>query len=234
MPKLYLEKDWAPASFWHDIPLMAADGSYNFVTEIPMGTRAKMEVKKEQEWNPIAQDTNDDGSLLFYAGGSTVGVSEDGNNRFNYGMMPQAWENPAVTSAAGYGGDNDPLGVIEIGSSPLPRRSITPVKVLGSLGLIDDGENDSKVIVLRTSDPLAATIDGLDDMDPSVTARLVDWLKMYDFAADGVHTIDNSEKPYSAEDTIASIDEFHEQWEKLVDGETGADYGFSLPAEPEP
>ena len=100
--------------------------------------------------------------------------------------MPQTWENPALKSVAGYGGDNDPLDVIEIGSSPLPRGAITPVKVLGSLGMIDDGENDSKVIVLRTSDPLAATIDGLDDMDPSVTARLVDWLKNDDLIAEGV------------------------------------------------
>lgn len=49
-----------------------------------------------------------------------------------------------------------------------------------------------------------------------------------------VHKIDNGEKPYSVEDTIASIDEFHGQWEKVVDGETGADYGFSLPADPAP
>ena len=48
--------------------------------------------------------------------------------------------------------------MIEIGSTPLARGSVEPVKVLGSLELIDEGENDSKVIVLRTSDPLAATV----------------------------------------------------------------------------
>ena len=33
------------ASFWHSIPLAASHGAYSFVTEIPMGTSAKISVE---------------------------------------------------------------------------------------------------------------------------------------------------------------------------------------------
>ena len=34
---------------------------------------------------------------------------------FNYGAFPQTWEDPNIKNNEGYGGDNDPLDVIEIG-----------------------------------------------------------------------------------------------------------------------
>ena len=54
---------------------------------------------------------------------------------FNYGMFPQTWEGPELKSAEGYGGDKDPLDVIEIGSTPLARGSVTRVKVLSTSNL---------------------------------------------------------------------------------------------------
>ena len=59
--------------------------------------------------------------------------------------------------------------------------SVTEVKVLGSLELIDEGETDHKIIALRVSDPRARNIDDMKDLEkhiPGLTARLVDWLKM--------------------------------------------------------
>ena len=81
-----------------------------------------------------------------------------------------------------------------------------------------------------TSDPLAATVDALGDMDPAVTARLVDWLKNYD-PSDGVHEIGHGEAPYSVEDTVAFIDACHASWKKLVENgkENARHYGYSLP-----
>ena len=40
-------------SNWHDIPYKNADGTYNFITEIPKWTRNKMEINKDVEFNPI-------------------------------------------------------------------------------------------------------------------------------------------------------------------------------------
>ena len=45
-------------------------------------------------------------------------------------------------------GDNDPLDVVEIGTTQLTPGAVVKVKVLGVFAMIDDGETDWKV---RTS-----------------------------------------------------------------------------------
>ena len=42
-------------------------------------------------------------------------------------------------------GDNDPVDVVEIGEAECAMGSVTPVKPLGVLAMIDDGELDWKV-----------------------------------------------------------------------------------------
>ena len=91
---------------WHDLPLQAASSSspygsgssssskdaFTFVVEIPMFETAKMEVSKEGVFNPIKQDTNKDGSPRYYTYGTPF---------FNYGLLPQTWEDPENCNANG-------------------------------------------------------------------------------------------------------------------------------------
>jgi 3'-phosphoadenosine 5'-phosphosulfate synthase len=82
----------------------------------------------------------------------------------------------------GFGGDNDPLDVMELGTTPLSMGSVTPIKVLGALQLIDEGETDHKILAIRTSDPIAHRVNNMDDLEryrPGTLARLVDWLVNY-------------------------------------------------------
>jgi len=212
---------------WHDISLVASEsypssGSafsvttlFNMITEIPMYTSAKMEVMKDKWSNPIMQDTNKDGSARYY----TYGVPF-----FNYGLLPQTWEDPDVISADGYGGDNDPVDVIEIGATPLPMGSVTQIKVLGSLELIDEGETDHKVIALRISDSRATLINNMKDLEehiPGLTAKLVDWLKMYK-TSDGkaINVISNHNIPTSVLQAVEIISECHKKWLELVSSGT--------------
>lgn len=44
-----------PISPWHDIPLMNADGTFNFICEIPKWSRRKFEVATGEVYNPIKQ-----------------------------------------------------------------------------------------------------------------------------------------------------------------------------------
>jgi 3'-phosphoadenosine 5'-phosphosulfate synthase len=205
---------------WHDISLVASESyassisittTFNMVTEIPMYTSAKMEVMKDKWSNPIMQDTNKDGSTRYY----TYGVPF-----FNYGLLPQTWEDPNMISSEGFGGDNDPLDVIEIGATPLPMGSVTQVKVLGSLELIDEGETDHKIIALRISDSRAKWINDMNDLEqhiPGLTSKLVDWLKMYK-TSDGkaINTISNHNIPTSVPQAIEIITECHAKWLELV------------------
>ncbi|KAG7339177.1 inorganic pyrophosphatase [Nitzschia inconspicua] len=58
------------------------------ITEIPMYMTAKMEVNKDLPGNPIIQDIKD-GQPRYYSFGTTF---------FNYGLIPQTWEDPEMKS----------------------------------------------------------------------------------------------------------------------------------------
>lgn len=101
---------------WHDIPLRTGE-MYNFITEIPKNTKAKMEVTTKERQNSIAQDIKK-GKLRDY----------HGPIYWNYGMFPQTWENPNIIHPElKVKGDNDPLDVVEIGSKVHSTGSIVPV-----------------------------------------------------------------------------------------------------------
>ncbi|RHY10659.1 hypothetical protein DYB25_004961, partial [Aphanomyces astaci] len=79
-------------------------------------------------------------------------------------------------------GDNDPIDVCEIGSRVAAVGDVYPVKVLGVLGMIDDGETDWKVIAIATDDPLANKLHDLDDLHahaPDTVATIRNWFRDY-------------------------------------------------------
>merc|ERR1712176_646981 len=208
-------------SMWHDIPMKPPMGItesnvVTMVTEISMFSTPKMELQKALPNNPIAQDTNKDGSSRFY----TYGVPF-----FNYGFVPQTWEDPLLISQDGYGGDNDPIDVIEFGSIPLQMGSINPCRVLGSLELIDEGETDHKMLCIHLDDPLANEIHSLDDLErvkPNTLNRLRDWLKRYKTSDGKPENSLASDIPRSIEEAMNVIEETHARWYALcgLDGYT--------------
>ena len=199
-------------SFWHDVALRPSSGEeavINLITEIPMYMTAKMEVSKEHSNNPIAQDTNKDGSPRYYSYGTPF---------FNYGLIPQTWEDPNVKSAAGNGGDNDPIDVMELGSEPLEMGSITPCRVLGSLELIDEGETDHKVLCISLGDKDASKIHSMDDLErvkPGTLSKLLDWLKRYKTSDGKGENLLASDTPKTVSQTTQIISETHSRWRSL-------------------
>ncbi len=159
---------------WHDIPLKDKNDLFNFIPEITKHTKAKMEVTTKEKFNPIAQDIKK-GKLRDYHGPIF----------WNYGCLPQTWENPNIVHpVVKCKGDNDPLDVVEIGSKAAVIGTVVPVskthltigfqtlitalpqvKVLGVFAMIDDGELDWKVIAIDASDPLAAKLNDVADVD---------------------------------------------------------------------
>lgn len=112
---VFVEQDGKVISPWHDVPYKNADGTYNFFCEIPKETKAKMECATDEPSNPIKQDTKK-GKLRDYPY----------NIHWNYGMIPQTWEDPQHANAelGGVKGDNDPVDVVEIGSQALASGGI--------------------------------------------------------------------------------------------------------------
>lgn len=79
-------------------------------------------------------------------------------------------------------GDNDPVDVVEIGSVALTVGSVTPVKPLGVLAMIDDGELDWKIIAIAASDPLANELNDIADVEaklPGVVSGIREWFRWY-------------------------------------------------------
>jgi inorganic pyrophosphatase len=169
---IFFRKEGKLISPWHDIPLIN-NKNFNFICEIPKWTRDKMEIITDKAYNPIKQDTVD-GKLRRYVWGDMM---------FNYGALPQTWENPDIIDThTGYGGDNDPLDAIDIGRTQIKCGQVIEVKVLGILGLIDQGKTDWKIIVINVRDLLANKLHDINDVEkyvPGLLDSLRDWLKNY-------------------------------------------------------
>lgn len=164
---------------WHEIPLQPANAPaavFNFICEIPRGSRAKFEIDTSSRYTPIIQDSTKAGLPRSYALDSIV----------NYGALPQTYEDPAqldpLTNAPG---DGDPLDVCEIGTARLATTgSAYTVKVIGALAMLDGGECDWKLLAVRTDDPLAASVSDVTlASTPDAVKRTADavreWFRTY-------------------------------------------------------
>lgn len=148
-------------------------------------------------------------------------VRRYGDMCFNYGALPQTWEDPSHTSPdTGYVGDNDPIDAMEIGYKMLRTGSVTRVKVLGCLAMIDDGETDWKVVCIAADDPLASQLNDIDDVErvlPGYIAVMREWLRAYK-TVDGkpLNTFALDEKAVGRDYTMGIIQETHGYWQSLT------------------
>ncbi|HPF15616.1 MAG: inorganic diphosphatase [Planctomycetes bacterium] len=111
-------------------------GEVQVVVEIPAGTTAKWEVTKpsgELRW----EIKNGKPRIVAYLGYPG-----------NYGMIPRTLLPKEL------GGDGDPLDVIVLGDS-VPRGSVLPTHIIGVMRMLDGGEQDDKLIAVRSGTPFA-------------------------------------------------------------------------------
>lgn len=179
---------------FHDIPLHAGTDEnndvpakksksnwdktvFNMVVEVPRWTNAKMEIATKESLNPIKQDIKK-GKLRYVSN-----VFPYKGYIWNYGALPQTWEDPSHKDKdTNCCGDNDPIDVCEIGSKVCSRGDVIQVKVLGVLGLLDEGEMDWKIIAINIDDPEADKFNDIEDVrkhKPGYLEATVDWLKSY-------------------------------------------------------
>lgn len=140
---------------------------------------------------------------------------------WNYGAFPQTWEDPNHKDPrTGANGDNDPIDVVEIGQKVQPRGAVVPVKVLGVVGLLDEGETDWKVVAIAVDDPLADQLNDIADVErlkPGLLAASREWLTIYkipagkpanEFAFNG----EFKDKAFA----LSVIEETNQFWKKLI------------------
>jgi inorganic pyrophosphatase len=217
---------------FHDIPLVNEQytssgdhqGSviYNMIVEVPRWTNAKMEINKQLKLNPIVQDVKSGKPRFVH------NVFPYHGYLWNYGALPQTWEDPNhVDEDTKTTGDNDPLDVCEIGTTLHATGSIVPVKIVGVLGLIDEGETDWKLIGIDIRDKLASQINDIDDIDkylPGLLEATRRWFKYYKVpTGKPPNKFALNEQYANRQYAQHVINETRKYWEKLANGETKVD-----------
>lgn len=139
------ENDTNGVNFLTDYEPLYADGDVNAVIEVPAGTLDKWELNKltgQIEWELVDEKPR----IVNYIGYPG-----------NYGMIPQ------TILAKEKGGDGDPLDILVLGP-PAKRGGILKCKIIGVLYLMDQGEQDDKLIAVSANSPLY-TVNDLSDLN---------------------------------------------------------------------
>ena len=155
------ENSTAP-HFIDDIPLKNQANLVNVVVEIPTGTNAKWEVSKQT------------GKMIWDTKSGKKRIIQYLSYPGNYGMIPQ------TLLPKEQGGDGDPLDVLVLGPA-VSRGTVLPAKLIGVLKLLDNGEQDDKLIAVTPGGPLsrASNVDDLEANYKGVKDIIEIWFENY-------------------------------------------------------
>jgi inorganic pyrophosphatase len=153
----------AKINLLHNINPFSNDSLVNVVIEIPAGTSQKWELNKvsgKLEWERITSDSLRVIDYLPYPA--------------NYGFIPQ------TLVSANSGGDGDPADVFVLGAA-VDRETITNVRIIGIINMIDDGESDAKLLGVNASETVfdVHTFEMLLKKYPGVLDIVKLWLLNY-------------------------------------------------------
>lgn len=212
--KSYITCNGEVISAFHDIPHKTGK-FYNCINEIPRFEHAKFEISKSEKFNPVMQDIKK-GKVRF-----VKNVFPMCGYPFNYGAIPQTWENPKhKDDQIGAFGDNDPIDVIEIGSLRKSIGEVYQAKVLGAFALIDDGEADWKIVVIDSKDALVDKLNNIDDIKqhlPGILDYLYIFLRDYKLPDDKPRNEFAFEGKFlDAEIAIKAVEKMHLHWKDLM------------------
>ena len=111
---------------WHDVHIgPQAPEEFLAVIEIPKGSKVKYELDKET--GLLRVDRILYSSVIYPA---------------SYGFIPQT-----------LGDDHDPLDVLVLMQEPVVPLSILRVRPIGMMTMLDQGENDEKIVSIHLDDP---------------------------------------------------------------------------------
>lgn len=138
-------------NLWHDIQYGESEDEVNTVIEIPKGSNMKYELEKETGNLMLDRAMH---SAVYYPG--------------NYGMIPQT-----------YWDDGDPLDILIISDEPLYPKTITKVRPIGVMRMIDDGEGDDKILGVLEDDPRYDEVEDIEDVASHRVDKIKDFFETY-------------------------------------------------------
>ncbi|KAL1979208.1 hypothetical protein VTN96DRAFT_6511 [Rasamsonia emersonii] len=148
-------------------------------------------------------------------------------------MYLQTWEDPShIDPDTQAPGDDDPLDVCEIGRDVGFTGQVKPVKVLGALAILDQGETDWKVIAIDVTDPLAEKLEHIADVDrhmPGFLDSMKYWFSVYKVPeGKPENSVALGGEVRGEEFAISLINDCHEAWKTIVYNEGNPPHKDSL------
>ncbi|WP_084017678.1 inorganic diphosphatase [Moheibacter sediminis] len=148
-----------------NLPFKSESGFFNALIEIPAGTNKKYEYNTEDLSFEVDQRDGKDRIipyLPYFA---------------NYGYIP------STLSDSTKGGDGDPVDIFVI-SEALSQGTLIPIIPIATVKLIDDNEEDYKIIAVPADETLnvlhVKTFEELKSKHPSIITIIETWLANYD------------------------------------------------------
>ncbi len=137
---------------WHEVsPGDDLPSIVNAIIEIPKGSKAKYEISKES--GLLKLDRVLFSSVMYPA---------------NYGFIPQT-----------YCDDKDPLDILVLCSVDVYPMSIIEARVIGVMHMVDNGEQDDKIIAVANKDMSVNYIHDLAELPPHTMKEIVRFFQDY-------------------------------------------------------
>lgn len=155
----------------------------NGLIEIPQGSRAKYEIDKTTGLLKLDR-------VIYSSFHYPV----------NYGFIPQT-----------LGLDGDPLDILIICSESIRSLCLVQATVIGNMQMIDNGEEDDKIIAVATEDPGVNHYNDVNELPQHFKAVLKNYFENYKVLENKVVEIDEFQSKEIAYKIINDSIEFYKQ-----------------------
>ena len=139
-------------SLWHTVPRGEdCPDVFNVIVETPRGSKCKYEISKKHQG--IVLDRVLHHSVMYPA---------------EYGLIPQT-----------YYLDNDPMDVILLMSQQTYPGIIVEAKAIGMLEMLDQGEEDHKVLAVAIRDPIYRDYEAIENLPEHLPKEISNFFEIY-------------------------------------------------------
>ena len=175
---------------WHDVPIgSGAPEEFQAIVEIPKGSKVKYELDKET------------GMLLVDRVLYSSVVYPD-----NYGFIPQT-----------LGDDDDPLDMLVLMQEPVQPLSVLRVKPIGMMPMVDDGENDEKIICVHLEDPAYSAYEHHEQLPEHITQEMQRFFEDYKKLEDKEVSVGDIYGPQEAMEAVSHAMDLYKEYISQVD-----------------
>ena len=169
---------------WHDVSIGdRAPEEVNALIEIPKGSKVKYELDKET--GLLLVDRVLYSSVIYPA---------------NYGFIPRT-----------LGDDDDPLDLLIVMQEPVQALSILRARPVGMMHMVDEGQNDEKIICIHLDDPEYRDIEHYEQLPEHRLTELKRFFQDYKVLEGKEVDVGNFDGPKKA---IAAIEHAKELYEE--------------------